>query len=207
MPVRETRTVIGRLLRAHLVEAGAGGRRRMHDLQRLYAGQLSDAHADVDGRERVRDRLLAYYLDGARAADDHLRVLAGTPLPAVLTSRDNALAWLDAERPSLIAAVTMAASTGRDQVAMELPLNLGQYLSQRWLFDDWIFTLMVSRDAARRLGDRGNETRALGNLGTALWGRAGLRRRSRHIRTWPRSSGRPATCEPKAMRWATWVSR
>ena len=164
------RTVMGRLVQAHLAEAaaGTGGRWRMHDLLRLYAGQLSDANADADGRERVRDRLLGYYLDGARVADDHLWTLGGTPVPAVLTGRDDALAWLDAERPSLIAAVTMAASTGRDQVAMALPLNLGQYLSRRRRFDDWISTIMVSREAARRLGDRGNETAALGNLGTAL---------------------------------------
>jgi hypothetical protein len=35
-------------------------------------------------------------------------------------------------------------------------------------FDDWITTTTVSRDAARRLGDRGNEGIALGNLGIAL---------------------------------------
>ena len=131
LPVGEARTVIGQLVRAHLVEAAAGaaGRWRMHDLLRLYARQLSDAHADADGREQARDRLLRYYLDTAGAADAHLRALPGTPVPAVFTGRDSALAWLDAERPSLIAAVTMAASTGRDQIAMRLPLNLGEYLS------------------------------------------------------------------------------
>ena len=50
-------------------------------------------------------------------------------MPAVFTGRDSALTWLDAERPSLIAAVTMAASTGRDQIAMRLPLNLSDYLA------------------------------------------------------------------------------
>ena len=94
----------------------------MHDLLRLYAGQLSDAHADADEREQARDRLLRYYLDTAGAADAHLRALPGMPVPAVFTGRDDALAWLDAERPSLIAAVTMAASTGRDQIAMRLPI-------------------------------------------------------------------------------------
>ena len=60
--------VIGRLVRAHLVEAAAGaaGRWRMHDLLRLYARQLSDAHADADGGSRPVDRLLGYYLDMRR---------------------------------------------------------------------------------------------------------------------------------------------
>ena len=58
--------------------------------------------------------------------------------PPEFTGRDDALAWLDAERPSLVAAVTMAASTGRDQVAMELPLYLSEYLAWRRRFDDWL---------------------------------------------------------------------
>ena len=81
----------------------------------------------------------------ADAADAHLRALPGTPVPADFTGRDDALAWLDAERPSLVAAVTMAASTGRDQVAMRLPLALGEYLSWRRRFDDWLAILTISR--------------------------------------------------------------
>jgi hypothetical protein len=38
------------------------GRWRMHDLVRLYAGQLPEEHARADGREQARDRLLAHYL-------------------------------------------------------------------------------------------------------------------------------------------------
>jgi tetratricopeptide (TPR) repeat protein len=170
LPTSVARTVIGHLVRAHLAEAtaGAGGRWRMHDLLRLYARQLSDAHADADGREQARDRLLRYYLDTARAADAHLRALPGTPVPTTFTGRDNAREWFDAERPSLIAAVTTAASTGRDQVAMRLPLALVQYLSWRRRFDDWLSTSTIGRDAARRLRDQNHEARALDNLGAAL---------------------------------------
>ncbi len=169
-PIIDTRNVIGQLVRAHLVEAAAGaaGRWRMHDLLRLYARQLSDVHADDDGREQARDRLLRYYQDTACAAGAHMRALPGTPVPTAFTGRDNALAWLDAERPNLIAAVTMAASTDRDQIAMQLPLNMGEYLYWRRRFDDWLVSLVVGRDAARRLGDRSNEARALTNLGVAL---------------------------------------
>ena len=39
--------------------------------------RLSDDHAEADGREQARDRLLGYYLDTADAADDHLRALPG----------------------------------------------------------------------------------------------------------------------------------
>ena len=170
LSVGDARTVIGQLVKAHLVETapGAAGRWRMHDLLRLYAQQLSDAHADADEREQARDQLLRHYLDTAGAADDHLQALPGTPVPAIFTVRDNALAWLDAERPSLIAAVTMAASTGRDQIAMLLPLSLAEYLTWRRRFDDWLSITMISRDAARRLHDRDTEAAALNNLGISL---------------------------------------
>ena len=70
------------------------------------------------------------------------------PVPADFTGRDEALAWLDAERPSLIAAVTMAAGTGRDQIALRLPLSLGEYLYWRRRFDDWL--TITSHQPGRR---------------------------------------------------------
>ncbi len=171
-PPSEVRNkAISQLVRAHLIEAAAGGedRWRMHDLLRLYAQQLSDAHADADGREEARDRLLGYYLARAREADAHLRALPGTPVPAAFTGRDDALAWLDTERPNLIASVSMAARTGRDDTAMQLPLSLDAYLRWRRRFDDLLTIATISLDAARRLGDRHCEGRALDNLGAALW--------------------------------------
>jgi tetratricopeptide (TPR) repeat protein len=169
-PVSQTRKVIGQLVRAHLVEAAAGaaGRWRMHDLLRLYARQLSESHADADGRAQAQDRLLDYYLDSAYSASDHLKALPGERLSAQFADRSEALAWLDAERPSLVAACTMAASTGRDRVALALPFMLGQYLSERRRFDDWLTVMVISRDVARRLGNRVDEASALTALGIAL---------------------------------------
>jgi tetratricopeptide (TPR) repeat protein len=169
-PVSETRKVIGQLIKAHMVEVGTGaaGRWRMHDLLRLYARQLSEAHADADRREQARDRLLGYYMDTARAADTHLRALLGTPVPERFASREEALAWLDEERASLIAAVTLAANSGRDQIAMQLPLSLTEYFSWRRRFDDWLAVTGISRDAAHRLGNRAGEASALLSLGLAL---------------------------------------
>ena len=153
-PAGEARRVIGRLARAHLVEGtgGGAGRWRMHDLLRLYARELSDAEAAADEREQARDRLLVTTWNSADAADGHLRALPGAPAPAGFAGRDDALAWLDAERPNLVAAVALAASTGRDQVAVGLPFDLGEYLSWRRRFDDWLAILTISRDAARPPG-------------------------------------------------------
>lgn len=113
LPVAEIRGMLRALARAHLIESAlSGGWWRMHDLLRLYARQLSDAHAEADGREKARDRLLDYYLRVSEAADDHLRALPGMIVPEDFTDRTAALNWMDVERPNLIAAVTMAADTG-----------------------------------------------------------------------------------------------
>jgi tetratricopeptide (TPR) repeat protein len=140
----------------------------MHDLVRLYAQRLSEEHAQADSRGQARDRLLDYYLRMADAADDHLRALPGMAVPEEFTGRDGALEWLDTERASLVAAVTMAAGTGRDQAAMRLPLALAEYFAWRRRFDDWIAATTISLDAARRLGDRRREGNALTILGVAL---------------------------------------
>ena len=63
LPMPEVRRVLAALARAHLAEPTLGSpvRWRMHDLVRLYAQQLSEEHADSDGREQAIDRLLDYY--------------------------------------------------------------------------------------------------------------------------------------------------
>jgi tetratricopeptide (TPR) repeat protein len=167
LPESEVREVLGRLARAHLIDSAAG-RWQMHDLLRLYAQQLSDVHADADRREHARDRLLRYYLKMADAADDHLRALPGTTVPPDFMSRATALTWLDAERPNLVAAVTIAAATSHDQVALALPLALATYFDWRRRFDDWLITTSVSLQVARQLADQRSEATALTNFGAAL---------------------------------------
>ena len=160
------------LARAHLIQrsgiSGTYTRWQMHDLPRLYAEQLSDAHAVADGREQARTRLLDHYLYRARAARTQVDPKRDVATLADFTGRDDALAWLDAERPNLVAAITMSAAIGREQVACDLPLALGPYFYWRRRFDDWLATLDISLAAARKLGDRGKEGEALRQRGWAL---------------------------------------
>jgi tetratricopeptide (TPR) repeat protein len=170
LPVGQARHSLAALAWAYLVEAvpGGGGRWRLRDLVGLYAQQLSDTHAEADGREQARDRLFGYYLHMTDAADEWLRMLPEQAVPTEFTSPADALAWLDAEQASLTAAVEMAADTGRDQVAARLPLLLAQYLAWRRRFDDLVAVTTIGLDAARRLHDRDGEGDALNNLGGAL---------------------------------------
>jgi tetratricopeptide (TPR) repeat protein len=168
LPAREAREILAGLARAHLVEASpaAAGRWQMHDLLRLYALRRCDE--DADAREQAYDRLLSYYLDMAGAANAYVRALPGTEVPDKFTSRTDALAWLDAERPNLVGAIALAANSGRDQIATALPLRMYQYLDWRRRFDDLLATITISRDVARSLGDQGDEAMALSILGNAL---------------------------------------
>lgn len=170
MPTDDTRRVLSELCKSHLVRdtPGEHNRWRMHDLVRLYAERRGEEDADVDGREKARDRVLGYYLDTAEAAHAQLRALPGTAVPEAFPGQDAAVAWLDAERANLVAAVSMAAATDRYGVALRLPFCLAQYLSWRRRFEELIDTTATSLDAARRRGDRHSEGMALGNLGKAL---------------------------------------
>jgi tetratricopeptide (TPR) repeat protein/transcriptional regulator with XRE-family HTH domain len=165
----EARRILESLARAHLIEpASVYGRWRMHDLVRLYAQRLGREKAESDGQVQARDRLLQHYLQAASASNQHLLAPLGAPGRDESTGRESALEWLDAERPNLIAATIMAAASGHDRVAQELPFRLGVYLDWRRRFADWLTATTVSAEASRRLGDRHREADALNNQGIAL---------------------------------------
>ena len=170
LPVREAHRVLRQLAAAHLVEtaAGAAGRWRMHDLLRLYARQVSEAHADTDAPELARDRLFRYYLAMACAADRHLHALPRGAASGEFTGRAEALDWLDVERPNLLATVTTAARTGPEQVACDLPVALGHYFYLRRRLDDWLLALGISRTVASQMAEREKEARSLTQQGWAL---------------------------------------
>lgn len=165
-----TRRILESLSRAHLLNHGSiYGRWKMHDLVRLYAQQLLDGHADADEREQARYRLLRYYFGTTIEASIQLRTPPWKSARTVFADRDSALTWLDSERVNLIAAVTMAASTGRDKIAIQMPFKLAEYFIWRGRFDDLLAISGISREAARRRADRANEASALHNIGVALW--------------------------------------
>ena len=169
-PAGQVRPLLAALAGASLLtEQPVGGNRwRMHDLIRLYAAELSRDAARDDQSEAALDRLLKHYRDTANAADDHLRALPGQPVPDRFDGRADALAWLDAERPALVAAVTLAAASGRARTAVSLASYLAVFLDWRRHFDDMITTGQAAVDSAHHTGDQHGEAAALDNLGIAL---------------------------------------
>ncbi|HEY9474657.1 MAG TPA: AAA family ATPase, partial [Mycobacteriales bacterium] len=137
-PIGQVRQDLRMLRQAHLVERGTDtGRWRMHDLVGLFAARLAETEAELP---TARDRLLRHYLTTADAADDHLGALAGEPTPDRFPGRESALAWLDTERPNLVAAVDLAVDSGHEAVAVDLALALARFLDRRRHLDDHLAT-------------------------------------------------------------------
>ena len=170
LQIGETQRILANLARAHLVElaSNAVNRWQMHDLLRLYSQQLSEVHADSDRREEARDRLLNYYMRLAKAADQRLRVLSDISVTSEFADRSDALAWFDAETPSLLGMVRLASATARDEITIHLPILMAEYLNWRRRFDDMLAVSSLSLSTARRLGYLSDAGSALTVIGNAL---------------------------------------
>ncbi|GHF20126.1 tetratricopeptide repeat protein [Streptomyces fumanus] len=157
------------LAAAHLVtpvrdDSASGVRWRLHDLVRGFGAGVV---AGNEG-EAARKRVLDFYFRWADAANARLRWLPGDEEPERFGGRGQALAWLDRERPGLVAAVTWGREAPFANTAMALGLQLSEYFTWRRYFDDWITVSRAAQEAAHRAGDRVNEAGAWNNLGTAL---------------------------------------
>lgn len=151
------------LSRAHLIEASnTWGRWRCHDLVRMYA---LEAVADVAGQEEALLRLLDYYSDYTYEASCVIGIAASSEL---FSSRDAALAWLDAERQNLIATVSLVSTQeGISGYAVTIAHGLARYLDIRRLLSDWKTVMEISLEVVRRTDNSEFEASALDSLGMA----------------------------------------
>ncbi|MEW2360170.1 tetratricopeptide repeat protein, partial [Spirillospora sp. NPDC029432] len=161
------------LRQAHLVQDVAPGRFRMHGLLRDFVrerGLSEDADSD---RMAAQRRLLAWYLAEARQAGAHLTrarrpVLDGresAPPDAVV--RQVALAWFEAERRNLVAAVHQAARLGLHRTCWELADALFDFQAFRRYSEDNIAVHQAGLRAARAEEDWQAAAVMLHNLAVA----------------------------------------
>ncbi|MFF0865748.1 BTAD domain-containing putative transcriptional regulator [Nonomuraea sp. NPDC003560] len=159
VPAEADRLLSG-LAAAHLVEEPEPGRYTFHDLMREYARERVLAEESAPGRARALDALMAWYLRMVREAGDvaypHLlRAPAdgsGRPaaFPAAFPGAAAALAWLDAERANLVAAVRNAPDRPH---AWRLIDAMNGYLDLTGGQPGWTDVLRDARRAARAAGD------------------------------------------------------
>ena len=172
------RRQLGGLYDQHLIAEPARGRYRLHDLLREHARALAatDDPADCDA---AVGRLLDYYLHGAMAAGRH--IATGTPAarrrppgdpPAwvpQLSTREQATAWLEIERPNLHAATGYAAASALPRHAIAILAAIGGFLRVHGNWDQSAALQQTALTAARQAGDRPGQADILHELGVLAW--------------------------------------
>jgi tetratricopeptide (TPR) repeat protein len=184
----DTRHLLDGLRRAHLVATMTGkGRYRFHDLIRLYATEACEREESAADRAAAVERLVDGYRVAMVAAASHLEpTVPADRLSTRFAGREAALAWLDVERPNLVAVTLLAADTaaatgaytGDDRHLLDLTAALFPYFSLRKYWPEAVLVCARALEAARGLGDRQAEVDTLSRLGTA---HRGMRRSAEAI--------------------------
>jgi len=186
--LRQARGLLDRLARAHLIQPAGTGRYRMHDLLRAYAADQAAGSGSEPERAAALTRLFDHYLATAAAAaaalfpadpDQPALPRPAGPVPPV-TSPAAALAWLDAQRATLVAVAAHAADHGWPGHAIGLAATIFRYLDVGH-FTDAAAMHDHARRAAARAGDRAAEAAALTMLGAADAARGRLHQASGHL--------------------------
>jgi DNA-binding SARP family transcriptional activator/Flp pilus assembly protein TadD len=170
--VKQAGRVLDALTRAHLTQLTGPGRYSMHDLLRAYARDLAAGSDPEDEQQAALTRLFDHYLHTAAVAMDALFPgerrpcipPPATPAPPV-TDSAVALAWLDAERATLVAVTVHTASHGWPGHATRLAATLFRYLDNGGHYPEAITIHSQARLAACHVGDPAAEAEALTSLG------------------------------------------
>jgi tetratricopeptide (TPR) repeat protein len=145
----------------------------MHDLVRLYAGELAQGDGDQVVRA-ARRRLFDYFLHTARHADElimphryRIPLPGTTAVPTPFTDHDGALAWLYAECANAVALCRLDAPD-LDTAKWQLAFLFRGFFFLTKRNHEWIESHELALAAAIRLGDRRAEAMTRNNLGVAL---------------------------------------
>jgi DNA-binding SARP family transcriptional activator len=177
----EAEALLEGLVDAQLIEAAgqdeAGQLRyRLHDLLRVYARERLLDQEPAPERQAALQRMLQGYLTLAERADallvpSGLHRFGSDPAArphtdhsaATIVDRDP-MAWCNAERASLGAAVEQACQAPMGRLGWRLADALGGFLQLQAHLDDWQHTRTLALAATRRAGDRDAEARIVAGL-------------------------------------------
>ncbi|QMV21096.1 hypothetical protein GQS52_04140 [Streptomyces sp. SCUT-3] len=133
---------------------------RLPDPVRRYAADRAGTDGSAAELATARGRLLAHWAATVHEADRRLRghrdldeARTGVPR-GVFPALGEAVRWLDAERPALVAAVRYAHGAGEHRHALDLARGLTAFLDLRGHRDDWEAVHLTAAEAARASDDR-----------------------------------------------------
>ncbi|MET9249102.1 BTAD domain-containing putative transcriptional regulator [Nonomuraea sp. NPDC003709] len=168
----EAEAALERLVDAHLLDRSAPGRYQLHDLVRLFAGELrpADSHPALV-------RVLSYYAASTRLAShvsDPHRMRLAAPVDATphsVAGPEEAMAWLHEEEAVLAAAAVQALNSPDDTIArLGVNITFGllwhQSRGSRIVEMNELNTLALR--VSERLGDEASALIAHGHIANAL---------------------------------------
>ncbi|MCN9240404.1 tetratricopeptide repeat protein [Streptomyces sp. RY43-2] len=160
---------------AGLLQSDAAAERyRFHDLLKLYAAEQVAAEDGPVIRDAALDRTARWMLRRATAAALHFDVEHartspyGDPDPdGAPTGREEARAWLEAERAQWLAALRRAHDSGHHRQVLDTAEAMHWFsdLNQHW--EQWVEVFQRSADSARALGSGQEEAVHLNYLAWA----------------------------------------
>ena len=158
----ETRRLLSELTGLHLITEHVPGRYSFHDLLRAYATSQALAGDSESERRAATRRVLDHYLHsaghGAFLLSSTVEPVALDPpasgtVPERPAFPGDVLAWFDAEHLTLVAAVGLAAESGFDSHAWQLPWAMTTFLRKRGHWQEWAASQRTALAAATRLAD------------------------------------------------------
>ncbi|MBK1787152.1 tetratricopeptide repeat protein [Prauserella sp. ASG 168] len=160
----------------HLLYRNVSGRFRFHDLIKAFARDRAAIDDSPAQRQDAIQRLLGHYIHSANAARSVLTPHGRCPVPQLpdgafeierFADYDAALAWCEAEKDNLSAAIRVAA-TKPTPAAWQLPAVLLTFYYLRSHWAEWAVSHRSALAAARTLDDVRGEAVILKGLGV-LW--------------------------------------
>jgi tetratricopeptide (TPR) repeat protein len=180
-PQGSTQRLLERLLDAQLVESHRPDRYQLHDLVRVYAREHAAKRHPEPERLAALTRMLAFYT--ATAWDTLAQLRPGDHRLATADPRwtgggmrfpdaSAALAWLEAERANLLAAIPQAAAAVPAipaKLACQLPPALFGFFFVRGYWQDGVQANRIALELARRTRDLAAQAHANNDLGVFYW--------------------------------------
>lgn len=173
-PTREAERILENLLDVHLLQQTAHNRYSFHSLLRYYATECTTAEDTEQERALAVRQMFDWYMHAANAADRvilprrrhiELNGMTAPAQPCQFSTDQEALAWCESERASLIAVVRKAAEVGHPVISWKLAASLWGFFYIRKHWPEQIAVNRLALAAAREAHDPYGEALALHSLG------------------------------------------
>ncbi|MFD5412003.1 helix-turn-helix domain-containing protein [Streptomyces nojiriensis] len=169
MPITDAWDALDELVDLGLLQDGAAGRYRFHDLVRLFARARLQEEETAAGRHALTERVTSWLLRMATMSGRWFEPGFGRPdRPdpdlAVLSSEEDADGWLRVNVDNWLGAMRAAAGSGRHSLVLDCAESM-HWFSDRWAHSPhWQEVFALGAEAAGALGDPAQQATQLNYL-------------------------------------------